>query len=212
MFDTGNDQLSTQLLAQLSARGNVRAFCRGELLIEEGGTSDSLFILLAGELKVFTRGENGRELVYNVLHPGEFFGELFLDGGLRSASVKAVVNSTCVVVGREEFREFMGKYPEFAECLVMKLISRVRHVTEQLRSVATKDVYGRVTALLNELAGDERGQRVLDKSVTQQEIADRIGATREMVNHILRELARGGFLERDAERRLVLIKELPRHW
>jgi CRP/FNR family cyclic AMP-dependent transcriptional regulator len=207
-----NDQLSAQLLAQLSGCGNPRAYARGELLIEEGGASDSLFILLAGELKVYTRGENGRELVYNVLHPGEFFGELFLDGGPRSASVKAVVDSTCIVVGREEFRAFMASYPEFAELLVLKLISRVRHVTEQLRSLATKDAYERVTLLLNELAVEEGGQRVIDKSVTQQEIADRIGATREMVNHIIRELVRGGFLERDPDRRLVLSKELPRHW
>jgi len=212
MFDKGNDQLSTNLLAQLSARGNPRTYARGEVLIEEGAISDSLFILLAGELKVFTRAENGRELVYNVMHPGEFFGELFLDGGPRSASVKAVTTSTCVVVGREQFRDFMVQHPEFAERLVLKLISRVRHVTEQLRSVATKDVYGRVTSLLGELAMDEGGLRVLDKSVTQQEIADRIGATREMVNHILRELTRGGFLERDADRRIVLAKELPRHW
>ena len=207
-----NDQLSGQLLSQLSARGNPRTFARGELLMEEGEASDSLFILLAGELKVFTRSENGRELVYNVLRPGEFFGELTLDGGVRSASVKAVTTSTCVVVGREEFRGFMATYPEFAESLVLKLISRVRHVTEQLRSVATKDVYERVTTLLNEVAIDEGGMRVVDKSVTQQEMADRIGATREMVNHILRELTRGGFLERDAERRIVLAKELPRHW
>jgi CRP/FNR family cyclic AMP-dependent transcriptional regulator len=212
MFGTGNDQLSTELLAQLAARGNARNYGRGELLIEEGGDSDSLFILLAGELKVFTRAANGRELVYNVLRPGEFFGELFLDGGPRSASVKAVTTSTCIVVGREQFREFMASYPEFAESLVLKLIARVRHATEQLRSVATKDVYGRVTALLNELAVEEGGQRMLDKSVTQQEIADRIGATREMVNHVLRELARGGFLTRDDERRLVLRKALPSHW
>ena len=212
MFDKGNDQLSNHLLAQLSARGNPRTYARGEVLIEEGASSDSLFILLAGELKVFTRAENGRELVYNVMHPGEFFGELFLDGGPRSASVKAVTTSTCVVVGREQFRDFMTSHPEFAERLVLKLISRVRHVTEQLRSVATKDVYCRVTSLLGELAVKEGGLRVLDKSVTQQEIADRIGATREMVNHILRELTRGGFLERDADRRIVLAKELPRHW
>jgi CRP/FNR family cyclic AMP-dependent transcriptional regulator len=212
MFDTGNDQLSNDLLVQLSARGNQRSYCRGEVLIEEGGEADALYILLDGELKVYTRGENGRELVYNVLHPGEFFGELFLDGGVRSASVKAVSDSTCVVVGREQFRDFMLQYPEFAEQLVLKLIARVRHVTEQLRSVATKDVYGRMKALMNELAFEEDGVRVLDKSVTQQEIADRIGATREMVNHVLRELSRGGFIERDAQKRIVLARELPPHW
>ena len=212
MFARQKDHLSQELLAELSLRGTVQTFARGELLIREGEQSDSLFILLAGELKVFTQGENNRELVYNVLRPGEFFGELFLDGGPRSASVKAVCTSMCVVVGPEEFRAFLGGYPEFAECLVLKLISRVRHATEQLRDLAMKDVYQRATALLNELAVEEGDQRVIDKSITQQEIANRIGATREMVNHIIRELERGGFVVRDRDKGMILAKELPKQW
>ncbi len=212
MIAKQDDQLSDRLLAQLATRGNPRTYQRGELLFEEGEQSDSLYILLSGELKVFTRGDNGRELVYNLLRPGELFGELFLDGGPRSASVKATCASECMVVGPVEFGEFMRSYPEFAECLVLKLIARVRHVTEQLRSMATKDAYERVAALLNELAVDEGGARVIDKGITQQEIADRVGATREMVNHVIRELERGGFVVRDRDRRMVLAKELPKHW
>jgi CRP/FNR family cyclic AMP-dependent transcriptional regulator len=212
MIARQQDQLSKELLSQLSLRGQLRTFARGELLIQEGEQSDSLFILVAGELKVFTQGENGRELVYNVLRPGEFFGELFLDGGPRSASVKAVCTSMCVIVGPNEFRSFLGGYPEFAECLVLKLISRVRHATEQLRAMAMKDVYQRAVALLNDLAVADGDVRAIDKSITQQEIADRIGATREMVNHVIRELVRGGFLVRDRDRRMVLAKELPKHW
>jgi CRP/FNR family cyclic AMP-dependent transcriptional regulator len=212
VFDTGGDQLSAQLIAQLTARGNPRTYQRGEVLFEEGSRADALYILLSGELKVFTRGENGRELVYNVMRAGEFFGELFLDGGPRSASVKAVTTSICVVVGRDQFSEFMTTYPEFAECLVLKLIARVRHATEQLRSVALKDVYGRVVTLLHELATDDNGVRSLDRSVTQQEIADRIGASREMVNQIFRDLVRGGYIEKNRDRHMVIAKELPRNW
>jgi len=126
--------------------------------------------------------------------------------------VKAVTTSICVVVGRDRFRDFMSKYPEFAESLVLKLISRVRHATEQLRSVALKDVYGRVVTLLHELAIDEDGVLALDRSVTQQEIADRVGASREMVNQIFRDLVRGGYIEKGKERRMVIAKELPRNW
>lgn len=212
MLAKQDDQLPDRLLAQLATRGKPRAYQRGELLFAEGEHSDSLYILLAGELKVFTRADNGRELVYNLLRPGEFFGELFLDGGPRSASVRANCASECVVVGPAEFREFMRSYPEFAECLVLKLIARVRHVTGQLRSLATKDAYERVAALLIDLAEDEDGVRVIDKGITQQEIADRVGASREMVNQIFRELTRGGYLVRDGERRIVLPKALPPHW
>jgi len=204
--------LSEQLLTDLSTRGDIRTFARGQLLIEEGDLSDSLYILVSGELKVFTRDGRGRELIYNVLHPGEMFGELFLDGGPRSASVKAVCTSMCAVIAPDTFQEFMRSYPEFAEFLVLKLIERVRHATEQVKSLAMNGVYERAVALLNELAVDQGNVRAIDQVVTQQEIADRIGATREMVNHILRDLMRGGFVVRDGERRLVLAKALPKHW
>ena len=207
------NQLSQELLDRLSLRGDLRTFARGEVLIREGEVSDSLYILVAGELKVYTSGDKGRELVYNVLRPGEFFGEMFLDGGPRSASVRAVSTSLCVVVGSSAMREFMHAFPEFAECLVLKLIARVRHATQQVRNLAMKDVYERTSALLNELAIIEEGNvRAIGPAVTQQEIADRVGATREMVNHIIRELMRGGFLVRDGRRRMVLAKELPKHW
>jgi CRP/FNR family cyclic AMP-dependent transcriptional regulator len=212
MIARQQDQLSEELLAQLSLRGEVRTYQRGELVFEEGERTDSLYILVAGELKVFTRGDNDRELVYNVLRPGELFGELTLDGGPRSASVKAVCTSMCVVVGSDAFRGFLRNYPDFAEFLVQKLIARVRHATGQLRSLAMKDVYQRATGLLNDLAVDCGDVRAIDKAITQQEIANRIGATREMVNHIIRDLIRGGFLVRDGERGMILVKELPKNW
>jgi len=206
------DRFPEELLAQLTLRGDIRTFQRGELVCREGEHSDLLYILVAGELKVFTLSENDRELVYNVLRPGELFGELILDGGPRTASVKAVCTSMCVVLSSDTLRGFLRNYPDFAEFLVQKLIARVRHATEQLRDIATKDVYQRATSLLNELAVDDGEKRFIDKAITQQEIANRIGATREMVNHVVRDLIRGGFLVRDGELGMVLIKDLPKNW
>lgn len=204
--------LSESLVRSLAEQGDLRSFSRGEVLIQEGEVSDALYILVSGEVKVYTRDERGRELVYNMMQPGEFFGELFLDGGPRSASAKAVDAVECVVVGPAEFRGFMRAYPEFAECLVLKLIARLRHATGQTRSLAFSGVYERTVDALNRLSVEEAGVRIIPSGVTQQEIADRVGATREMVNHILRDLARGGFLDRDDQRRMQLIKELPKHW
>jgi CRP/FNR family cyclic AMP-dependent transcriptional regulator len=116
------------------------------------------------------------------------------------------------VLSADTLRTFLRNYPEFAEFLVQKLIARVRHVTEQLRDLAMKNVYERATSLLSELAVDDGHGRTIDKSITQQEIANRIGATREMVNHIIRDLVRGGFMLRDGERGMVLLKDLPKHW
>lgn len=212
-MDTGTKSLlSVAMLASLSERGNLQVMQRGEVIIREGELSDALYVLVEGQVKVYTSDERGRELVYNILKPGEFFGEMFLDGGLRSASAKAASDVQCVVISPSEFRAYMKSYPEFAECLVIKLIERVRHATEQTRSLAFGGVYERTVALLNALAVDVDSVRTVPGFVTQQEIADRIGATREMVNHVLRDLVRGGFINRDETRRIIIMKELPKHW
>jgi CRP/FNR family cyclic AMP-dependent transcriptional regulator len=133
-------KISPELLAKLSDRGGQRTYARGELLIREGEASTDVFILLAGELKAFTSDANGNELVFNVMTPGEFFGELSLDGGLRSASVKATSGAICVVVAQSEVQAFLGEYPEFAQALVMKLIARVRAATAQAKSLGLDEV------------------------------------------------------------------------
>ena len=205
-------QLSVELLENLSGRGDIVRFARGEMLMTEGEVATSLHILLAGQLKVFTRDPKGRELIYNILEPGEFFGEMFLDGGPRSASVKAIVDSRCVVVGQTQLRSFMAAYPEFAECLVQTLIERLRHATAQIKGLALDGVYERTIVLLDQVAITDGEQRLVPPTLTQQEIADRVGATREMVNLIFRALTRGGFLSKDKRRRTLIIKDLPKHW
>lgn len=207
-----SNSLSPELISQLTLRGDARRYGRNELLIVEGEASDALYVLISGQLKVFTQDSKGRELVYNILHPGEFFGELFLDGGPRSASVKAVVDSQCILVDHATIRDFMKSYPEFAESLVHKLIARVRHATQLSKSLGLQGVYERTIDLLNELAFSEGEIHVVPPTLTQQEIADRVGATREMINHVLRDLVRGGFLSRDEKRRLVFAGALPRRW
>jgi CRP/FNR family cyclic AMP-dependent transcriptional regulator len=133
-------KISPELLAKLSDRGGLRTYARGETLIREGEASTDVYILLAGELKCFTSDASGKELVFNKMSPGEFFGELSLDGGLRSASVQATSSAICVVVPQSEVQAFLGEYPEFAEALVMKLIARVRAATLQAKSLGLEGV------------------------------------------------------------------------
>ena len=133
-------KISPELLAKLSDRGGQRTYARGELLIREGEASTEVYILLAGELKAFTSDDNGHELVFNVMTPGEFFGELSLDGGVRSASVQATSSAICVVVPQSEVQAFLGEYPEFAKALVMKLIARVRAATAQAKHLGLDEV------------------------------------------------------------------------
>lgn len=203
-------KLSSELIRLLVQRGDIKRLRRGALLVEEGAAAHSLFILLSGQLNVFTRDERGREVIYNQLVPGEIFGEMFLDGGTRSASVRAITDVECLEVRGSEIREFMRDYPQLSEALVMNLIVRLRQATAHIRSLALDDVFIRAVNQINALAVQENGIRYLPSAITQQHIASRIGATREMVNHVFRDLMSGGHLVRDA-RGLVIPGTLPKH-
>ena len=203
--------LPPDLLASLEGFGESKDFAAREVLVHEGEESDHLYVLVSGELEVFTGKANGRELVYNTLRPGEYFGELSLDGNPRSASVRAVSPSRCLVIPGERARTLVQTHPEFAGHLVDRLIHLLRRSTRKLKRMALDDVYERIVALIDEEAVLEEGILYLPRALTQQEIANRIGASREMVNHVLLELKRGGFVAKLPRRGLAIRKNLPKH-
>lgn len=209
MQDARSAQLDATRLAELAKMGELRLYSNNEMLIAEGEQSDALFILVKGKLKVFTRNPSGREVVFNILKPRELFGEMFLDGGRRSASVKAMEASECIVLEESQFRALISKHNDFAECLIQVLIARLRRSTQMVKDLVLSDVYGRTIAVLNQVATVEGKLRVVPRSLTQQEIADRVGATREMINHVIGRLIEEGSLFRDERRRLVFSKALP---
>lgn len=189
--------------------GEIRHYDKNEILTSEGDPSDSVLLLVSGQLKAFTRGPGGREVVYTMIEPGEIFGELFL-GSTRSASVKAVVSSQCVVLEEAKIHTLIRTHPDLAEGLIKILSARLRNATYAIRDLVLSDVFGRTTALLNALAKSEGKWRVVPPTLTQQEIADRVGATREMINHVISDLIKSGHLIRDDRRRLAFSKDLPR--
>ncbi len=203
--------LKDDWLAAMATCGELHDFPAQHTFIREGDDASHIYILLSGRVKVFGSAENGREIIYNVMGPGDFLGEMCLDGGRRSASVMTLEPTTCVVVGSDDLRYFMAVHPDFGINLVNKLIQRVRHVTEHLKSLALDDVYHRTVHFLEAQAEEVRGRRVITEPLTQQDIADRVGASREMVNRILRNLVQGGFLAKEG-RRFVLLKPLPPRW
>jgi CRP/FNR family cyclic AMP-dependent transcriptional regulator len=203
--------LPPDLLASLEGHGETRDFEAGDVLFHEGEASSHLYIILSGELQVFA-SKNGRELVYGTLHPREYFGELSLDGNPRSASVRAVAPSRCLVIPGDTARTLVRTHPEFASHLVDKLIHLLRRSTHTLKRMALDDVYERIVALIDEEAVLDGGVLHLPRALTQQEIANRIGASREMVSHVLRELKRGGFVAKVPRLGLAIRKNLPLHW
>ncbi len=204
-------QLPDATLAAIAAGGVVRSYAKGALLIREGEAGDELFIIVAGRVKVYSDSEDGREIVIDFHGPGEYVGEMSLDGAARSASVVAVEPTTCAVVGRAMFREFVLAHPDFALNLVLKLIHRIRVATENVKSLALSDVYGRLARLLNALAEPRGDVRVVPEKLTHAEIAARVGASRDMVGKLLKDLVAGGYIAID-ERTITLRRKLPLGW
>jgi CRP/FNR family cyclic AMP-dependent transcriptional regulator len=203
--------LSDALLREIAATGGVKRYPANAVLINEGDAADTLFIILSGRVKVYAGNESGKEVILNEHGPGEYVGEVPLDGGVRSASVMTLEPTTCALVTGANLREFIATHPDFALHLIRNLILRLRTLTDSVKSLALDDVYGRVVGLLHKLAVAEGGHRVVPQRMTQQEIADRVGASREMVSRIFKELTIGGYLSIQGGR-IVLLKNLPAAW
>lgn len=196
----------------LAAHGAVRRYRKGSILIHEGDTGDTVFILLSGRVKVYCTDANDKEITFGLFGPGEYFGEMALDGGPRSASVITQQACVCAVVSRASLLAFITQRPEFALELLAKVIQRLRMATRDARSLAFIDVYGRLTQCLQDLAVPQAdGTRRIPDRITHQEIASRVGCSREMVSRILKDLQSGAYLRMD-ERRIVLVAKLPQRW
>ena len=203
--------LDASQLAVLSERAETRSFPRMSVIVHEGDPTDAIYIILQGRVRIFLAGHKGKEVTLNVQGPGEYFGELTMDGGPRSASVMTLEPARLMVIPRESLESFFATHPDFAMHLVHKLINRVRVLTERVKSLALQDVYGRFRGMLEELAVEQDGVRVVEGRMTQSDIAARIGASREMVSRILSDLKTGGYVSQDRQR-IVIHRKLPADW
>lgn len=199
------------LLDELVRLGPARQFAKGAIVVSEGEPALSMYVIQQGRLRVYVSDEDGRDVELNVLGPGEYFGELMLDGQVRSASVIALTPARLTMIGRADFERILMQRPDIAFHVIQHLIQRVRSLSRNVQALVSKDVYGRVAQLFNELAREEAGVRFVPGPLSQQTIADRVGASRSMINRILQDLSAGGYVAVSRER-IVLHKPLPRHW
>ena len=203
--------LKDDILREVAARGQLRKFPKNVTIIQEGDAGDSLFIILAGKVKVYASDDNGREVIIDMFGPGEYVGEMVLDGGVRSASVMTLEPSTFAVISRADLRAHIVEHPDAAIFLITRLIKRTRKATNNIKTLALMDVYGRVANLLLSLAVEDKGKLVVPAKLTHQEIAERIGSSREMISRIMRDLTVGGYIEVH-DRTIVMTRQPPAHW
>ena len=210
--DARIEALADPLVRDLARGGQVRSMARNTVFIQEGETGDSLYVILSGRVKVFVADADGREMVLDFHGPGDYVGEMSLDGRPRSASVMAVEPTACSVLTREALRAAIVANPDLAMNLVCTLIERARIATENVRNLALMDVYGRVARLLLSLAVEQPGGKmVVPERLTQQDIADRVGASRDMVSRIFKDLTTGGYVT-VVDRQITINRRPPARW
>ena len=185
---------------------------KNTIIISEGDQSASLYVLLSGKVKVFLQDGEGKEVVLNYQGPGEYFGEMaLLDDEPRSASVMTIEKSTFMVISKQEIKQILRDHPDIAFGLIKGLVLRLRLLTGNVKDLALTDVYGRVVKLLSGLAQPHAGKMMITDGPTQQDIANRVGASREMVGRILRDLTTGGYLKVEGKN-ITINDKLPPGW
>ena len=202
----------TDSLRDLARRGEPLRVRKRTQLIIEGDLGDTLYIVVQGRLRAYSVGPDGREVTFGVYGPGEYVGEMSLDGGRRSSSVDAQEASWVVMVTRRTLELHLTEQPQFAFDLLAKVIRRARAATHNLRLIALNDVYGRLKDYLESTACPlPDGGRGLDPAPSQLEISRILGCTRAMVGRIFKDLVKGGWIE-VGRRSVRLLKPLPVKW
>ena len=202
--------LSPELLEELIRTAQRKAFPRNTIVVLEGDIAETLYVILEGEVRVYVADEDGNEADLNVMGPGEYFGELMLGSQRRTASVRTITPAKFCVVQRADFERVLADRPDIAFHVIHTLIHRIRVLTNSVSNLALMDVYGRVAQLITESSSEQDGQRIAP-AMSQQKIAQRVGASRSMINRILKDLTTGGYI-RVGKTGIVLLKALPKHW
>jgi CRP/FNR family cyclic AMP-dependent transcriptional regulator len=189
-------------IARTAMRRNV---VRGTQVIRDGEPTDFVYLVLSGNLNVMVSNADGREAILSILGPGEMFGEMgVLDDEARSATVVAVTSSTLVAITKTDFKRHLRENFDVALYVMRKLVQRLRSADRRIESLALLDVSGRVVRLLRDFGESAGGEHPMVRKISRQEIAKMVGASREMVSRVLKDLQARGLIEEDDDGRIVL--------
>lgn len=188
-------KLPAHLTDLLAERGSVRKLSRNTIVVHEGEPGELFYVVLSGRVRAFVSDQEGRRTTLEELYEGEYFGEMSIDGRPRAASILTLCETHLLSVPRRDFLEILAERPEFAKHLLMRFAVRVRRLTEQVKSLALMDVQERVVSLLRSLAESEKdAETAAHERLTQQAIAERVGASRSMINRVLKSMLQEGRL------------------
>jgi len=203
-------ELTANDLALVAAHGVKRSYLKGTIVLSEGDESDCLYLINEGRVKIYASDDQGKEVILSLEGPGEYFGELALiDQKPRSASVLTLEDTWLTVVCRSEFEKCLSEHPQLAVKMMRPLVDRIRFLTRNVKNLALLDVYGRVARALLNLAHEENGIGIIKQRLTHQDIASMVGASREMVSRIMKDLAVGGYIKIGKNKVIEIPGKLP---
>ena len=189
----------------------VRSYPKGAIVASEGDRFDVFNIVLSGRVKFFWRDDDGRQVDVAVVGPGEDFAAQTFSGEPLLTSIIALEGLRLASIPMSEFEQLLLRHPQLAVAYLKRVVHLFRNTMTGRRAFSMDDVYGRVTQLLLASAKEAGGVRMLAERMTHAEIGQRVGATREMVGRVLRELARGGYIKVE-KGRIAILRTPPRHW
>ena len=200
----GLDEAEFEQLARVAVS---RKEPRNKTIVHVGDSTDSLFVIVRGQAKVLNRDVEGNEVILTFLGDGECFGEMgLIDGSPRSADVVASENCELLEISKSDFTRALAGNVDLCLNIMKSLVWRLREANRKIESLALMDVYGRVAKLLLDLSELEDGLRVVRRKMTKQDMAKMVGASREMVSRVMKDLETSGYI-RSEEGRLVLAED-----
>ncbi|MCZ6667956.1 MAG: Crp/Fnr family transcriptional regulator [Gammaproteobacteria bacterium] len=198
-------------IEKVVSQTSLRQFPKNTVIVNQGDDTDSFYVIVKGKVDVFLHNDKGKEIIINTLGVCEAFGELAPLGGIpRQASIITTEDSTFGVISRQVFMDTLLTKPVVSMRIIDLLITRIQDLTEEVSSLALEDVYNRVVRVLYKHA-QEVGEKLVTEKLTQQNIASRVGATREMVHRILKELKTGGYITIEGKQ-ITIERKLPSGW
>ena len=201
----GLDESDLQSIAEHTS---THTYPRNTILMHEGELPDAMYVVIDGRVKIYVSDAEGRELVLDNLSPGEFFGELALiDGSPRSATVVTTTETTISRILKTDFDRCIEASPRIAINLLKTLSKRIRVLNDSIKDLALLDVYGRVARTILRLAHERNGVMITDP-ITQQELANMVGASREMVSRVIKTLKSDGYISISGKQ-ITILSTLP---
>lgn len=205
-------RLSDEVLITLAERAKSVKYPKQTMVVTEGDETSSLFIILSGKVRVFSSDDKSKEVTLLIQEPGSYFGEIaLLTDEPRSASVMTLEQTVCAVISKSDFINWLMNYPDVAISLLGVLSDKIRQLTDKVREMALSNVYERTVKTLQDMAVVEGNVSVIRNRPTQQELASMVGASREMINKVMHELTKGGYVVIE-DKVLVINKKLPSSW